>query len=211
MVKRDPSLQRTSFHCSRVQWGWALHHSSQRLAWRMVILGMCAAARPYKPISWSSQRTVLVLTLLPDSLKLRSECCNRRQTIFSMLCASALGSPIMWACVAYHFVAELLLLDISIRKLYTKISARGRVRWQRVRGNKLPEGHQEDTTSKDMNGQVIPHITLPSIPIFLSSHSILSFSILNIKLPQLPKFPTPDQNSTSELKRKIAIKRDQIF
>ena len=33
---------------------------------------------------------------------------------FSSLCASALGSPVMCACVAHHFVAELvLLLDIS--------------------------------------------------------------------------------------------------
>uniref|UniRef100_A0A0E9V3Z9 Uncharacterized protein n=1 Tax=Anguilla anguilla TaxID=7936 RepID=A0A0E9V3Z9_ANGAN len=31
-----------------------------------------------------------------------------------MLCASALGSHIVWACVAYRFVAELLLLlDVS--------------------------------------------------------------------------------------------------
>ncbi|KAK6313824.1 hypothetical protein J4Q44_G00152830 [Coregonus suidteri] len=28
MVKRDSSLQRTRFHCSRVQWRRALHHSS---------------------------------------------------------------------------------------------------------------------------------------------------------------------------------------
>jgi hypothetical protein len=30
----------------------------------MVILGLCAAAWPWKPISWSSRRTVLVLTVL---------------------------------------------------------------------------------------------------------------------------------------------------
>ena len=34
------SLQRTSFHCSRIQWWQALHHSSRRLALHMVILGM---------------------------------------------------------------------------------------------------------------------------------------------------------------------------
>uniref|UniRef100_A0A4W5MM73 Family with sequence similarity 180 member A n=1 Tax=Hucho hucho TaxID=62062 RepID=A0A4W5MM73_9TELE len=40
MVKRDSSLQRTRFYCSRVQWRQALHHSSRRLALRMVILGL---------------------------------------------------------------------------------------------------------------------------------------------------------------------------
>ena len=51
MVKRDLSLQRTHFHCSRVQWRRALHQCSRRLALCMVILGLCAAARPWKPIS----------------------------------------------------------------------------------------------------------------------------------------------------------------
>jgi hypothetical protein len=60
MVKRDFSLQRPCFHCSRVQRQGALHHFSRRLALRMVILGLCAAARPWKPISWSSWRTVIV-------------------------------------------------------------------------------------------------------------------------------------------------------
>jgi hypothetical protein len=33
---------------------------------------------------------------------------------FSDLCISALGGPVPWACVAYHFAAEpLLLLDVS--------------------------------------------------------------------------------------------------
>jgi hypothetical protein len=64
MVKRDSSLQRMHFQCSRVQWWRALPHSSQRLALRMVILVLWAAAQPWKPISWSSRRTVLVLTLI---------------------------------------------------------------------------------------------------------------------------------------------------
>ena len=39
-----------------------------------------------------------------SSLELGSECCNRGQT----------NGPVLWACVAYHFTAELLLLqDIS--------------------------------------------------------------------------------------------------
>jgi hypothetical protein len=65
MVKHDSSLQRKCFHCSRVQWRLALRHSSQRLALSMVILALCTAAQQWKPISWSSRRTVLVLMLLP--------------------------------------------------------------------------------------------------------------------------------------------------
>ena len=74
----------------------ALHHSSWRLALHMH-LGLCAAPRPWKPISWSSWQTVLVLTLLPEAvLELGDECFNRG------------------ACLAYHFAAEpLLLLDVS--------------------------------------------------------------------------------------------------
>lgn len=48
----------------------ALHHSGQRLALRIVILGLCAAVCPWKPIPWSPHSTVLLLMLLP-------ECCNR--------------------------------------------------------------------------------------------------------------------------------------
>jgi hypothetical protein len=36
------------------------------LALRMGMLGLCAAARPWKPISWSSCWTVLVLMLFPE-------------------------------------------------------------------------------------------------------------------------------------------------
>ena len=53
MVKRGSSLHMMHFHCSRVQWKRALHHSSRRLALCMVFLGLCAAARPWKPISRS--------------------------------------------------------------------------------------------------------------------------------------------------------------
>jgi hypothetical protein len=55
IVKRDSSLQRRCFHCSRVQWQRALHHSSRRLALGMVMLGLYAAAQPWKPISRSSR------------------------------------------------------------------------------------------------------------------------------------------------------------
>jgi hypothetical protein len=93
---RDSSLQRTHFHCSRVQWWRALHHSSRRLALGMVILGLCAAARPWKPISWSSWRIVIVLTLL-------------LKVVWNSVVNVA---AILWSCVAYYFAAEpLLLLD----------------------------------------------------------------------------------------------------
>jgi hypothetical protein len=49
MVKCDLSFQTSRIHCSRVQWRQALHHSSRCL--RMVILGLCASAGPWKPIS----------------------------------------------------------------------------------------------------------------------------------------------------------------
>ena len=56
MLKRDSLLQRMG-----VQWWRALHHSSRLLALRMVILGLCVAARPWMPISWHSRRTVAVV------------------------------------------------------------------------------------------------------------------------------------------------------
>ena len=59
-------IQRSRFHCSRVQWRRALRHSSQRLVLHMVIFGLCAAGRPWKLISWSSRQTVIVVMLLLD-------------------------------------------------------------------------------------------------------------------------------------------------
>uniref|UniRef100_A0A8K9UUH4 Myosin IXb n=1 Tax=Oncorhynchus mykiss TaxID=8022 RepID=A0A8K9UUH4_ONCMY len=67
MVKRDSSLQRTRFTAPAFQWRRALHPSSRCLALSMMILGLCAAARPWKPISGSFRRTVLVLMLLPEA------------------------------------------------------------------------------------------------------------------------------------------------
>ena len=84
MVKRDSSFQRTRFHCSRVQWLQALHHCSQCLALRMVILGLCAAIAPR------------------GSLELGIECCNRGQTSAQLSCSLTLcGLPLhSWAVVA---------------------------------------------------------------------------------------------------------------
>ena len=44
-------------HCSRVQWRRALHHFIRRFA----MYGLNAAARPWKPVPWSSLRAVLEL------------------------------------------------------------------------------------------------------------------------------------------------------
>jgi hypothetical protein len=48
--------------------GEDLHPSSRCLALHMVILGLCAAAQPWKPISRRSRRTVIVLMLLPEAV-----------------------------------------------------------------------------------------------------------------------------------------------
>jgi hypothetical protein len=108
MVKRNSSLQRIffsfSFHCSRVQWQQALHHSSRHLALHMVSLGLCAAAWPWKPVSWSSRRTVHVLMLLPEAVWYSVVSDATEDRSFYALRASALGCPVLWACVvAYHF------------------------------------------------------------------------------------------------------------
>ncbi|XP_051540168.1 uncharacterized protein LOC127432786 isoform X2 [Myxocyprinus asiaticus] len=50
MEKHDSSLQRTHLHCSRVQWWRALHHCIRRFALHLVMYGLDAAARPWKPI-----------------------------------------------------------------------------------------------------------------------------------------------------------------
>ena len=117
MVKRDSSLQRTLFHCSRVQCRQGLHHSSRLLALCVVILGLCVAAWPWKPILWISRQTVIVLTLLPEAVwnSVLSVATENIYIFFYMLRASALGGTVLWACVAYHFAAEpLLLLEVSI-------------------------------------------------------------------------------------------------
>ena len=68
MEKRDLSLQRTRLHCSRVQWRCALHHCIRRFALHLLMYGLDAAARPWKPIPWSSLRTVLELIWRPHEV-----------------------------------------------------------------------------------------------------------------------------------------------
>ena len=124
MVKRDASLQRTRFPCSRVHSWRALNHSSRRLALRMVILGLCAAARPWKPISWSSRLTVIVLTWLPEAVWntvvsvatedrqfLHATCFSTQRSRSVNLC----GLPLRgWAVVApshFHLTITALTVD----------------------------------------------------------------------------------------------------
>ena len=70
-----------------LQWQRALHHSSQRLALRMVILGLCAAARPWKQLF----RRTASDDAARGSLELGSECCNGG----AFLHASALAVPVL--------------------------------------------------------------------------------------------------------------------
>jgi len=70
MEKGDSSLHRTTsnLHCSRVQWRRALHQCMQRFASHLVMQGLHAAARPWKPIPWNSLRTVLELIWRPHEV-----------------------------------------------------------------------------------------------------------------------------------------------
>ena len=133
MVKRDSSLQRPRFHCSRVQWRRPLDPSSRRLALSKLItlyhlavqqtnLGL--AAWPWKPISWSSRRTVPVLKLIPEAVWnsvvsvatddrrfLRSTCLSTWQSCSVSLSELPLRG---WAVVAprcFHFTITALTVD----------------------------------------------------------------------------------------------------
>ena len=61
MEKRDSSLQRTRLQCSWVQLCCALHHCVWHFALHLLMYGLDAAARPWKPIPWSFLHTVLEL------------------------------------------------------------------------------------------------------------------------------------------------------
>jgi hypothetical protein len=82
-----------------------LHSSSWCL--HILILGLCAAARPWKPTSWSTQRTVLVRTLIPEAVWNSVVSVDRRflhTTHFSTRwchSVSLCGLPLLgWATVA---------------------------------------------------------------------------------------------------------------
>jgi hypothetical protein len=143
MVKCDSSLQRTHFHCSRVQWQWALHHSSRRLALRIVIFGLCAT-QPWKPISWSSRQTAIVLMLIPEAVwnLVVSVATEDRQFIratwFSTLrsrSVSLCGLPLRgWAVVAprhVHFIITALNRAALVGKKFDELTCwKGGILWQ---------------------------------------------------------------------------------
>ena len=110
MEKSDFSLQRTRFHCSRVQWRRALHHCIRRFALHLVMHGLDTAARPWKPIflklsmhcSWANLKATWSLEVCSDWL------CR-----LCPLYASASADPALSFYVADHFVAELLFFPIA--------------------------------------------------------------------------------------------------
>ena len=91
---------------------------------RMVILGLCAAARPWKPNSWSSLWSGIVLTLLPEAAwnSVVSDATEDRQFLplrelqhsqshSVSLCGLLLHG---WAVVAprcFHFTMTVLTVD----------------------------------------------------------------------------------------------------
>ena len=107
MEKRDSSLQRTRLHCSRVQWWRALHHCIQRFALHLLMYSLDAAARPWKPIPWSSLHCSWANLKATWSLEVCSDwLCRKLAT--SAPQRLSIHWPALSFYVAYHFVAELL-------------------------------------------------------------------------------------------------------
>jgi hypothetical protein len=90
----------------------------------MVILGLCVAAWPRKPISWSSLQTAIVLTLLPEKVwnSVVSVATENRRFIFATCFStrrshsvSLCGLPLCgWVGVAprhFHFIITALTVD----------------------------------------------------------------------------------------------------
>jgi hypothetical protein len=130
------------FVCRTARWWSVIHHSRKRIstapesngselyitpadAW--LCLGLCVAARPWKPISWSCRRTVIVLKLLPEAVwnsvvSVATE--NRR--FLHITCFSTWGSrsvslcglPLRgWAVVAprcFHLTITALTVNLGL-------------------------------------------------------------------------------------------------
>ena len=87
----------------------------------MVILGLCAAAWPWKPISWCSRQTVIVLTLLPEAVwnSVASVATEDRRFLrtsalrscFGCLCGLPLRSWAVAAPRCFHFTTIALTVD----------------------------------------------------------------------------------------------------
>ncbi len=91
--KHDSSLHRTCFHCSRVQWPCALHHSIRRLALYLVIWSLRVAAWPWKSIS---RRYFMPVDVWNSSAMEPVE-------------SWWLGDPTLWHYMVFRFVHELIL------------------------------------------------------------------------------------------------------
>lgn len=100
--KRDSSLHRTDFHCSRLQCQHALRHSIWRLALYRVMWGFHVAAQPCKLFQLISCCTVFVQILTSGSLEIFSYEINST-SVTSMHHAPQHAS--LWLYVVFRFMA----------------------------------------------------------------------------------------------------------
>ena len=83
----------------------------------MVILGFCADARQWNPISWSSRQTILVLKLLPGEvwnsvvLQPRTDILRTMHSHSVSLCGLPLRSWAITAPRRFHFTITALTVD----------------------------------------------------------------------------------------------------
>ena len=117
---------RERLHCSRVQWQRALHHCIQHFALHLLMSGLDATARPWKPIPWSSLHCSWINLKAAWSLEVCSDWLCRKLATSAhyepqhpltrsvILC----GRPLLgWVAVVpnrFHFVTIPLTVDCGI-------------------------------------------------------------------------------------------------
>ena len=104
MEKYDSSIQRTHLHCSRVQRRQASNHCIRCFALHLLMYGLDAAARPWKPIPWSSLRTVLELIWRPNEVW-RSVVIDSAES----------WQPLRTTCLSIHWSCSVILCDLPCR------------------------------------------------------------------------------------------------
>jgi hypothetical protein len=109
----------------------------------MVILGWCVAVRPWKPISWSSRQTVIVLMLLPEAVW--NSVLQPRTDEFYAARASALSGPILWACVADHNMAP-RCFHFTIIPLTVDLGSTGQI-WELTCWHPITVPHRKSQSS----------------------------------------------------------------